>query len=136
MKNLAFVCFSMLVFFSCQDGNKKTPETSDVATDSVAIAGVIHGFYQWYDKSIQTGTEVVNFTKTVNNHYALDLPLLEKYLANIKSSGFISAEFLDNERAFYKSCEKIWQKEEADGPPAGMDADKYEFCHTDWQRLR
>lgn len=131
MKNLVFACFSVLVFFSCQQETKKTPETTAVATDSSAIANTIHSFYQWYDKYVQDSTKNVDFIKVVNNHYALDMPLLEKYLTSIKSSGFVSAEFLNNDMDFYKTCEKMWLKEEADGPAIGMDANKY-FCAQDW----
>jgi hypothetical protein len=131
MKHLTITALFMLLLCSCQEETKKTSETSAVAADSTAIADAIHGFYQWYDQSIRARTTDIDFTKVVNNHYALDLPLLEKYLANIKTSGFVSAEFLDNEMAFYQSCEKLWQKEEAEGSPIGMDADKY-FCAQDW----
>ncbi|MBK9457992.1 MAG: copper resistance protein NlpE N-terminal domain-containing protein [Sphingobacteriales bacterium] len=131
MKKLIFICFSILVLFSCQQETKKTPETTAVATDSSAIANTIHGFYQWYDKYVQDSTQNVDFIKVVGNHYALDVPLLEKYLASIKSSGFVSADFLDNDMVFYKACEKMWLKEEADGPAIGMDGDKY-FCAQDW----
>lgn len=131
MKKLVFVFMSILFLSSCKEETKKAPELSTVTSDSSAIADVIHGFYQWYDQSISNRANDINFTKTVKKHYALDLPLLEKYLAHIKSSGFVSSEFLDNEMAFYKSCEKLWLKEEAEGPPIGMDADKY-FCAQDW----
>lgn len=131
MKKLVFVFLSLLFLSSCKEETKKAPELSTVTSDSSAIADVIHGFYQWYDQSISNRANDINFTKTVKKHYALDLPLLEKYLAHIKSSGFVSSEFLDNEMAFYKSCEKLWLKEEAEGPPIGMDADKY-FCAQDW----
>ena len=52
-------------------------------------------------------------------------------LPDIQSSGFVSVKFIDNDRAFYKTCEKIWQTEEAEGIPTGMDANKY-FCAQDW----
>jgi len=131
MRNLAFVCFSILVLFSCQNETGKTPGTEAGMRDSSEIADAIHGFYQWYDAYLHDTTKGVDFTKVVDNHYALDLPLLEKYLANIEASGFFSSEFFDNERAYYKACEKLWQNEEAEGPPTGMDADKY-FCAQDW----
>ncbi len=131
MKNLIFVCVSMLVLFSCQEQPKKIPATTAVVSDSAAIVDVIHGFYHWYDLNVQDTTKQIDFTKTVGKHYALDMPMLDKYLANIKSSGLVSSELLDTDRAYYKMCEKIWQKEEAEGPPTGMDADKY-FCAQDW----
>lgn len=131
MKKLVLVFFSILILSSCQEGTKKTPESTAITADSSAIADVIHGFYQWYDPYIRDEAKNIDFVKIVNNHYALDLPSLEKYLSNINASGFVSSEFLDNDMAFYKTCEKLWQNEEAEGPPTGMDADKY-FCAQDW----
>jgi NlpE N-terminal domain/Protein of unknown function (DUF3828) len=131
MKNLTFVCLSILFLFSCQEGAQKSPEAEAFLKDSTEIANTIHGFYKWYDAYVHDSTKEVDFVKVMDGHYALDLPLLEKYLANIKSSGFVSSELLDKDMAFYKTCEKLWQNEEADGPPIGMDADKY-FCAQDW----
>ncbi|MBK7870374.1 MAG: copper resistance protein NlpE N-terminal domain-containing protein [Saprospiraceae bacterium] len=131
MQKLALFFLSVLFLSSCQEGTKKTPESTAVASDSSAIADVIHGFYQWYDLYVRDETKSIDFVKIVNNHYALDQPLLEKYLANINASGFVSSEFLANDMAFYKACEKLWQNEEAEGPPNGMDANKY-FCAQDW----
>lgn len=131
MKNLIFVCYSTLVLLSCRGETGKIPEVNAVVTDSSAIADAIHGFYQWYDAYLQDGTKTVDFAKVVGKHLTLDLPLLEKHLANIKASGFVSSELLDSDRAFYKACEKLWQNEDAEDVPSGMDADKY-FCAQDW----
>ena len=131
MKKLVFLFFSILFLSSCQEGTKKAPEPTAIAADSSAIADVIHGFYQWYDSYVRDEAKKIDFVKIVNNHYALDLPLLEKYLSDVNASGFVSSEFLGNDMAFYKACENLWQNEEAEGPPNGMDADKY-FCAQDW----
>ncbi len=48
------------------------------------------------------------------------------------TSGFVSAGFIEQEKAFYKKCEALWQKEPKDDVPSGMDADKY-FCAQDWE---
>jgi len=131
MKKLVIFFLSTFFLSSCQEGTKKTPEPTAVASDSSAIADMIHGFYQWYDPYVRDEAKSIDFVTIVNNHYALDQPLLEKYLANINASGFVSSEFLDNEMAFYKACEKLWLNEEAEGPPNGMDANRY-FCAQDW----
>ena len=128
------ICLLLSVIWGCQESPKSPTNTQvpkDVATDSTAIANTIHGFYQWYDAYVNDNTKQIDFLKVVKNHNTLDLPLLDKYLAKIQSSGFISAEFIANDKAFYQACEKVWQKEEAEGVPTGMDADKY-FCAQDW----
>jgi len=131
MKKLTLFCFSISVLFSCQDGTQKVPAADAVTTDSTEIADAIHKFYQWYDAYVHDDAKRVNFIKVENAHYALDMPFLEKHLANIKASGFVGSELLDNDMAYYKTCEELWSKEEGEGQPAGMDADKY-FCAQDW----
>lgn len=132
MKNLFLILLLALVFSSCQESTNNKPVATTVVTDSTAIANVIHGFYTWYDHHVNDRTKDISFTKVVGKHAVLDLPMLDKYLANIKESGFVSTEFLDNDKAHYKACEKLWQNEDAEeGPLIGMDADKY-FCAQDW----
>lgn len=132
MKNFAFCILSILVLFSCKEESKNSTETETVVTDSTEIANTIHGFYKWYDVYVSDETKLVNFTKVAGKHLTLDIPLLDKYLADIKGSGFVSAELLEADKAFYQSLEKIWQTEDsAEGIPTGMDADRY-FCAQDW----
>lgn len=128
MKNLIFACLFVSLFFACKETPKDaTTEASAASADSTAIADAIHGFYKWYGPSPKDAA----YVKEVNKHYVLDLPELDKYLANIKSSGFVSTELLDNSMAYFKTCEKLWQNEEAEGAPTGLDADIY-FCAQDW----
>ncbi|MCF8248201.1 MAG: copper resistance protein NlpE N-terminal domain-containing protein [Saprospiraceae bacterium] len=130
MKNLIFACLFVSLFFSCKEAPKDA--AADAASaDSTAIAASVHGFYQWYDGYVQDNTKQVDFVITANNHYALDLSLLDKYLANIQASGFVSSELLASDKSFYQACEKLWQNEAADGPATGMDGNKY-FCAQDW----
>jgi hypothetical protein len=133
MRNLIFACLLATCCFACNEAPKDatTAEASAASVDSTAIADVIHGFYKWYDQSIVDVAKDGSFLKSVGKHYALDLPELEKHLANIKSSGFVSTELLDGNTAYYKTCEKLWQNEEAEGAPIGLDADIY-FCAQDW----
>jgi hypothetical protein len=133
MKNYILLFFSTFIIFSCQETGKKDPEAAARAADSTAIAATIHGFYQWYDHNIKDRSKDVDFTKVSGKHLVLDFPLLEKYLSNIKSSGFVSDDFLENDRTYYRACEKIWKTEEyEDAPQTGMDADKY-FCAQDYE---
>lgn len=132
MKNFIIVFFSTLVLSSCQESLNNKPVAIAVPSDSTAIADAIHGFYAWYDHHVNDRTKDISFTKVVAKHTILDLPMLDKYLAGIKESGFVSTELLDNDKAYYKACEKLWQNENADEDVlSGMDADKY-FCAQDW----
>lgn len=131
MKNFAALCLCILAFVSCQKSGNRALDSETASTDSSAIATTIHGFYQWYDAYLRDSTRQMNITKVVNNHNVLDMESLEKHLASIKSSGFVGAEFLENDMAFYKACEKLWQNESADEVGSCMEADKY-FCAQDW----
>lgn len=138
MKKTILFILPFFLFVACTEVPKNAPATASTTTttpalsDSAAIADVIHGFYKWYDRFSQDSTKSFNFTNDKGKHLTLDMPKLEKYLAEFKATGFISAEFVENDIAFYKKCEKIWQTEEKDGIPTGMDADKY-FCAQDWE---
>ncbi|MBX7242232.1 MAG: YbjP/YqhG family protein [Bacteroidia bacterium] len=131
MRHLFVIFALILVLSSCQKQAQSNSDSKQTKPDSAEIAGVIHGFYQWYGTYAENPNQAVDFTKVVNNHLTLDMPMLEKYLAQIKSSGFVSDEFLNSDRAFYQKCEKFWAKESSEEVPTGMDADKY-FCAQDW----
>lgn len=131
MKHLFLVCSAFLLLYACGDSASKNEAQSPLAADSTAIAGQIHGFYQWYDKTVNANVNTSNFVVTVDGHYALDLSLMDQYYASFNQSGFVSPSFIDGEMDYFKVCEKLWLNEAADGPPLGMDADKY-FCGQDW----
>ena len=138
MKKTILFCLPIILFIACTEVPKNAPATTTatavtpVLSDSAAITDVIHGFYKWYNTFSTDSTKSFDFTNDKGKHLTLDMPKLEKHLAEFKATGFVSAEFVENDRTFYKKCEKIWQKEEIGDIPSGMDADKY-FCAQDWE---
>lgn len=92
---------------------------------------VIHGFYSWYDAFQKDSTRYIDFVNTNGRHLKLDTARLDAFLAEFQAAGFVGREFIDGRRAFYKSCEKLWQNEPTDEPSSCLDADPY-FCAQDW----
>lgn len=131
MQQFILVVCAFVLLSACNNNASKTDAENPRQADSTAITAQIHGFYQWYDKAVNANVNAANFVKTVDGHYALDVSLMDKYYADFTKSGFVSPAFIDGEVAYFKACEKLWLTEEADGPPLGMDADKY-FCGQDW----
>ena len=134
MKNYIQIFALALLFAACAEAPKNTSETSaaSVSADSAMVAQVIHGFYTWYDAISINDAEWSNFTDNSGKHLKLDTTKFNTFLNHLKSSGFVSQSFLDQEKAFYKKCELLWQNEPVDEVPSGMDADKY-FCAQDWE---
>lgn len=135
MKNLILI-FLLLGFVTrCKKAPQKiTSEIPEVVKpqdhpDLVAATDVLHGFYQWYNVFQKNNN--INFINDKGKHLKLDLPKLDAYLAHFNNSGYVSSSFITNEKAYYKRCETFWQKEGKEGPPMGLDADKY-FCAQDW----
>lgn len=91
----------------------------------------IHGFYTWYEAFQKDSTRYIDFVDAGGKHLKLDTARLDAYLAEFRAAGFVGQEFIDSQRAFYKSCEKLWQNEPKDEPPSCLDADPY-FCAQDW----
>lgn len=136
MKNAILPGLLLLGLFACQQAPKtaepQTPPPAPAIPDSAAVADVIHNFYKWYDAFSRDETKGVDFTDDSGAHLKLNAAKLDAYFANFQNSGFVSAGFIEQEKAFYKKCEALWQKEPKDDVPSGMDADKY-FCAQDWE---
>ena len=57
-------------------------------------------------------------------NYYIDFPVAEKYLSELRSSGFLSDFFLSDLMDFFKRCNVYLKKHpQNDGPPPGLDAD-------------
>ncbi len=126
---------SIVFWIACQEkaspsGAKHNGSSQD-DPDLIAINEVIHGFYTWYSEFQEDEKKNIVFTKSKAGHLLLDMPKLEQYFSNIKASGFISDELINNEIAALKQCEKLWKNESSDEPPSCLDYDRF-FCAQDW----
>lgn len=137
MKNYIIIFIVILCTFACnQTSEKQSTAKQEVAADtskhvvadSTDIAAVIHGFYKWYDVFVNKNMQ---FTDNTGKHLKLSPSKLAAYYAAFKKTGFVSEEFVQNEYAFFKKCEKLWENENKDEVVSCLDADKY-FCAQDW----
>jgi len=131
MKKLMLFCAVLMLAFACNQAPKNQGYDTEDTADITAINDVIHGFYGWYDGVLHDTTKQIKFTDATGAHLKLNPANLDAYFAQFKASGFVSDEFIENEKKFYRSCEKFWQKEAIDDVPSCLDADKY-FCAQDW----
>lgn len=134
MKTLVNISFLAILLFSCKDAPKNTPvieASKEVISDSMAVTNTIRGFYKWYKDFVVDTTKHMDFADDSGKHYKLNTSKLERYYAHFKVTGFVSNEFIENEYAFYKKCNTLWQDEPVDDVPSCLDADKY-YCAQDW----
>lgn len=135
------VClFAALVFalMACGDAStssapiaEKTPATVVSTTvDSTAAAAALHRFFAWYNTNQETLNKYA-ITNDKGKHLQLDEKQLAAYLAEFKKSGVVSDEFVADETKFYQACAKLWQNENIDDVPSGMDADRM-YCAQDY----
>ncbi|MFD2572238.1 DUF3828 domain-containing protein [Spirosoma soli] len=134
MKTSLLAFLALVALLACHS----EPQTNHEATtpgsstpDSAAVADAVHGFYQWYVTFLQDPTKQIDFTDDSGEHLQLIRPKLERYLAHVKASGFVSDAFIAGEAAFYQQCSQVWQNEPIDEVPSCLDGDRY-FCAQDW----
>lgn len=142
MKNYIIILITILFAFACNQtpqaesastqevtADKNNNANTSISADSTEIATVIHGFYKWYDGFVNKN---MTFTDDTGKHLKLSPTKLAAYYAEFKKTGFVSEEFVENEYAFFKKCEKLWENENKDEVVSCLDADKY-FCGQDWE---
>lgn len=106
-------------------------QVSDIDTaDARRIASTVKGFYRWYHNNYNS----VNSFKLVPNagkegyQYRVDFIALEQYLNKLRSSGYLSRQFIEKERAYYLKCDRDMQdRHQCNGPPGGLEYDRILF---------
>jgi hypothetical protein len=82
-------------------------------------------FLNWYrtDYDSINGFEMVNWRDTTVA-YSVNFEGTEKYLEYLKKSGYISDEYVQRWRGYFKECEENFKKNpQKDGPPEGFEFD-------------
>jgi hypothetical protein len=131
MKNfLLVVCAPLALLAACGPSTSEKPAAEAVQADSAAVATSLRGFFEWYAAN-ETRLAQFSFTDTTGPHLKLAPAQLQAYLAEIKQSGFVSNELVENETKFYQACERAWANEEKGDVPAGLDADRF-YCAQDY----
>jgi hypothetical protein len=131
MKNLLLaVCVPLALLSACGQSTSEKSSAAVAEADSVAIATSLRGFFTWY-AAHENRLAQFSFTDTTGPHLKLAPEQLQAYLAEIKKSGFVSDELIENETKFYQACEKAWANETKGDVPSGLDADRF-YCAQDY----
>lgn len=127
------ICLVFFTFFACNDAPKDAATDkgdSQNDADSVAVTEVVHNFYKWY----ASGITPIEYIDSKGEASKLDTAKVTAYHAQMTSSGFISKAYIDNDMAYLKKHEAIWQENKENGNEgvlSGEDADRV-FCGQDW----
>lgn len=126
--------------FSCknQDNKTKNKVEKDTISDSTTIKDAlikepydrVISFLKWYKMNYKE----VNKFELVNNatledydstkYYSVNRDQTEAYLEKIKSSGFVSENYIIEWRKYFEICDSDFKKNpQNDGPPEGFDCD-------------
>jgi hypothetical protein len=112
--------------------------TQDPAAEKAAVILGAKNFYTWYNVFVSspdnTG-EQYNFIDTSGAHLKLKPAVLDAYLNLYVKTGFVSQDFIQREKTFFQKCEKLWQKEEKDDIPSGMDGDHIQCTQEDMSAI-
>ena len=139
MKQFSLLALVATLFFAAcnnKDAAKSaaSAETKTVVAnttaDSLAIADALHGFFTWFDAN-ETRLEKIEYVNDKGKHLVLDEKQLMLYHAEVKKSGFVSDDFIADEKKFYQACSKAWANERKDEVPTGLDANRY-HCAQDF----
>ena len=110
-------------------------ETSTTDPQKSDAGETVLAFLKWYNQNEMALSKIEKVKTVEGEPYALNKAGTEEYLAKLKSSGFISDVYLDNERADFSELEKGYlANPEFDGPPSGFDYDRV-LLAQDWNDL-
>ncbi len=139
---MKFKFLSLLFCFFCLNACKnneagKNTVTSEIksptsnASDSLGITESLHGFYTWYDANEEKLAKIDFIEDDKKGGSVLNEKKLQKYLAEVKKSGFVSDELIADETKFYHACAKIWVKEQPFEVHTGLESDRF-LCAQDY----
>lgn len=132
MKKTIILIFSIILITSCSENssieNRASNEVeTSVSTDSAALKTIIN-FYTWYRSNPNIQNCLVNnacgdvFDST--KFYSVNFEATEKYLSVLKNTNYISDNFINYWRAYFKKCEEDFKSNPSnEGPPDGFDFD-------------
>lgn len=134
-KNI-FLLFVTISIIACSDTkaksrklNKKNviPFAESLEEQAISPDSTIIAFLTWYrdnEERLRQIQLVKGGLEDTTTFYSVDFLATEKYLSELKKSGYVSNKFLDTLRQnFNKSNEDLKAHPQNDGPPPGFEAD-------------
>lgn len=113
----------ILFCFACNNSNKKNTPIDEAQKTVIDFLNWYKNHYDSLGKFILVrNSDFVEPDST--KLYSVNFIETEKYLSALKSSGFISEQYLENQRKYFLSCDSNFNvNPEYDGPPDGFDYD-------------
>lgn len=92
--------------------------------DSVIITNCIKGFFTWYKSNYSKANDYRLVGTDDNGYYFVDKKVCEKYLRLLKSSKFLSDNYLSAWRKYFEErTQNFKNNPQNEGPPEGFDYD-------------
>jgi hypothetical protein len=144
-RKVIYILFSVLFLQSCQNKNKSQQENnsvdkvdsgkkSDLSNDSKQQIKLVKDFMKWYIENMDMlnkfdviggGPAYIKENEEAENYY-VDFKEAEKYISELKRSGFFTDNLLKNEEKSFLEADKYYKENpENDGPPYGFDYDHF-----------
>jgi hypothetical protein len=128
MRNL-LIAFALLILTTVPAFGQSQP------SDSV---GTVVNFLEWYRVQQVWLNQIPMVNKVGRNHepihYSVNFRQTERYLKELKRSGFISDRYIRRWRAYFKECDKNFKKNPVDdGPPDGFEFDLVMWSNSDYE---
>ena len=147
-RKISVILFSILFLQSCQNKETSSLENSSIikvdsihkepqnnSVDNKEQVDLVKNFMKWYIKNldrlykfntIEGGASVQENEEPQN--YFVNFSEVDKYITELKKSGFLTDNFLKNEKQIFVEGDEYFKKNpENDGPPYGFDYDRFFF---------
>ncbi len=123
---------SILLLFISIQGCQKQSEKKEPVSESKTQIETVKNFMKWYINNtnklnnIKTiGGGCTNQTETAKNYF-VDFKEVDKYLSELKRSGFLTEKIIEKERDLFTISDKDFKENPVnDDPPYGFDYDHF-----------
>jgi hypothetical protein len=128
MKNLLIALFLLGLSTSPALGKTQNQEPTRTVVNFLEWYRVQHGRLN----NIPMVNKIGRHNEPIN--YSINFKQTERYLSELKSSGFISDRYMRRWRAYFKECNKNFKKNPMDdGPPDGLEFDLVMWSNSDYE---
>lgn len=131
------LCISTIT--ACSPNSVDTLDTVQITTqDAVQLVStetpgtVVRQFLSWYERNHERLASLplvpASLDEDTTNIYSVDFGTADQYFASLRSSGFISEEYIKSERHYFQKADSLLHSEsQTDGPPVGFDYNRIVF---------
>ena len=153
-RKIICILFSILFLQSCKKkDNLQLDHNSTIKVDTInketennAIGNkeqveLVKNFMKWYIKNLDTLYKFNTIEGGMNGeenkkaeNYFVNFSEVEKYITELKKSGFLTDNFLKNEKQIFVEGDEYFKKNpENDGPPYGFDYDRFFYTQETFE---